>query len=1180
MTQPLTGLRQKVFFDRYALKDTDGNRMEDVPQEMWHRVARAIATVEKTAEQRKQWEEKFFTALTDFKFVPGGRILTGAGAGADLTFYNCYVIPSPDDSRGGIFDSVRTMVEIMSRGGGVGVNLSSLRPRGSYVKGVNGTASGSVSFGGLYSFATGLIIQGGSRRGALMLMLNDDHPDVEEFVTVKRTMGQITNANLSVCVSDRFMEAVKRDADWELQWGGKVYKTIKAKQLWDSICESAHASGEPGVVFMERANKEANTWYFEKLVCVNPCVTGDTRVATNKGFKTIQALYESQESVGAVIDSRLSEQKTAPIARVIQTGVKDVYQLHTVEGYELTLTADHRVHTQRGWVEAQHLQQGDEIFLLNRGGAFGTVGDQQWGQVLGWFVGDGHFNVSKQAAVLSFFGEEKKELAPLFSQVVNQHIAARTMNANNSWKGNVDTHQRSYAIGVVDVPSRDEARICSKQLASLMIESGIVMEQKLSVPAPVWDGTKKMQRGFLQGLFSADGHVSGSVEKGVSVRLTSVSLSLLKEVQQLLLNFGIVSRIYENRRVQQVREMPNSAKELVPYLCQAQHDLVISKQGIREFEMHIGFVLQAKQEKLCALLANYKKRGPYKQQFTATFQSLIYRGKEMVYDLTEPLTHSFVGNGMVIHNCGEQPLPAWGVCNLGAVNIAAFVEEKILQKEALRETVRTAIRFLDNVIDVTPYFFKDNKECQMKARRVGLGTMGLGDALIKMNIRYGSDEAVAWCDEVYRLVRDESYRMSVEIAKEKGAFPEFDSEKYAMGKFIQRLPEDIQQNIATHGIRNAVLLTQAPTGTTSILSGVSSGIEPVYDFAFKRKDRLGEHIVYHPLYKEWKDAHPHVEESERPEYFVTAKELSPLEHVKMQAVVQKYTDASISKTVNAPHEHTMEQVQELYMQTYTLGCKGIAYYRDGSRDLSVLESIDTSNKKQQETKTVKQEQKEKVIEEQSSHEKSGVIPPQPRVRPEVVPGATYKIKTGYGTMYVTINHDSNGTPFEVFATIGKAGGFFAAKSEAICRLISLALRSGIAPETIVDQLRGIRGPMTAWGKNGQILSIPDAIAQVLTIHMNSAQGKLQLEFTESAAQSSLPQQQQEMLSDSSLQQATQKITVTEKVSAMQKKPFASVQSSSSIADHGFAPECPQCGSVLALAEGCMTCHSCGYSKCA
>lgn len=1169
MPTQLTGLRQKVFFDRYALKDAEGQRIEQTPEEMWRRVSRAIALSEQTPDTQQEWEEKFYQSLENFKFVPGGRILTGAGSGVDLTFYNCYVIPSPEDSRAGIFESVRTMVEIMSRGGGVGVNLSTLRPRGAYVRGVNGTASGAVSFGGLYSYATGLIIQGGSRRGALMLMMNDDHPDIEEFVTVKRTMGMITNANLSVCVSDRFMEAVERDGDWDLQWGGKVFKTIQARHLWDLICESAHASGEPGAVFMERYNKESNSWYFEKIISVNPCVTGDTRVSTDRGLKTIAELYGAQESVNVTIDSRLGSVHHSMATAIMQTGLKEVYRLQTEEGYSLKLTADHRVRTDNGWKEAQQLMPSEKIFLVNRKGGFGPEGTQEWGQVLGWFVGDGHFNAAKHTAVLSFFGEEKRELAPVF---------AHSVNALLSEAGTATTRP----LGVSTISGRDEARIASERLATVLQVYGMTPAAKFAVPQPVWEGTEGMQRGFLQGLFTADGHVAGSAEKGASVRLTSISEILLFDVQQLLLNFGIVSRLYRNRRSAQVRELPDGKGGLAPYARQAQHDLAISKNALCAFASEIGFLSQKKNEKLQKLLASYKQ-GPYAENFTATFSHLEYAGREMVYDLTEPATHSFAANGLIVHNCGEQGLGAWNVCNLGAVNLAAFVsDDGVLHRDALKETVGTAIRFLDNVIDTTPYFYKENREAQLRIRRTGLGTMGLADALMKAKIRYGSVEAIAWCEDVYRLIRDAAYRMSMEIAKEKGAFPAFESEKFMQGKFIQRLPQDLQEEIRKYGVRNGVLLTQAPTGTTSILAGVSSGIEPVYDFAFIRKDRLGEHIVYHPLFQTWKEQHPDVPDSEKPSYFTTAKELTPMEHVKMQAVAQKYTDSSISKTVNAPNNHTVEAVKELYMQAYKMGCKGVTYYREGSRDVSVLDSLDAGSDKKGEQQAQQQEPKSPLSETSPTF-----ASPTPRTRPEVVMGATYKIKTGYGTMFVTINHDEQGQPFEVFATIGKAGGFFAAKSEAICRLISLALRSGIDVTTVIDQLKGIRGPMPSWGKNGQILSIPDAIAQVLEQHLKSGQQKLNLHFAQNADEN---EEEQLAGGADALLQATEL-----QEAPMYKEPkepnanndsvmpetviVTATQTSVSIADVGVAPECPECGGILAMQEGCMMCHSCGFSKC-
>src|SRR3972149_5082668 len=292
----LDGVRKRVFLDRYSLKDESGNPLEDYPEQMWRRVAKGVAQTEKDGKRRVVWEKNFYSAMEAFKFVPGGRILSGAGTGFAVTYYNCYVLPSPSDSRDGIIDNLKQMVEIMARGGGVGINLSSLRPKGTRVKKVNGFSSGPCNWAELYSLATKDIIQqGGSRRGALMLMLWDWHPDIEEFITVKQDLSRINGANLSVNVSDSFMEAVEEDADWPLvfpdrtdpdydtKWDGYlpnwiakgkktvVHKTIKARALWDLIAGAAWQSAEPGVVFMERYNKWFNNYYFEHVNCVNPC---------------------------------------------------------------------------------------------------------------------------------------------------------------------------------------------------------------------------------------------------------------------------------------------------------------------------------------------------------------------------------------------------------------------------------------------------------------------------------------------------------------------------------------------------------------------------------------------------------------------------------------------------------------------------------------------------------------------------------------------------------------------------------------------------------------------------------------------------------------------------------------------------------------------------------------------
>lgn len=266
----MTGLQQKVFLDRYALKDAKGDSLETDVEQMWSRVAVIVADAEQPGD-KAYWTGIFKEKLlNDFRVIPGGRILS-ATLDKKTTLFNCYVLPSPDDSRLGIMDTASKMVEIMSKGGGVGVNLSTLRPRGAKVYGVNGTSSGAVQWGMVYDAATACVNQGGSRRGALMLVLNVDHPDIVEFIQAKNTPGVLTNCNLSVAITDKFMQAVKDGSEWKLEFGGEVYRAVPAKWLYNLICESAWRSGEPGVLFIDRFNQMSNTYYFEHINCCNPC---------------------------------------------------------------------------------------------------------------------------------------------------------------------------------------------------------------------------------------------------------------------------------------------------------------------------------------------------------------------------------------------------------------------------------------------------------------------------------------------------------------------------------------------------------------------------------------------------------------------------------------------------------------------------------------------------------------------------------------------------------------------------------------------------------------------------------------------------------------------------------------------------------------------------------------------
>ncbi|MCJ8010413.1 adenosylcobalamin-dependent ribonucleoside-diphosphate reductase [Paenibacillus sp. KQZ6P-2] len=855
--QKLEGLSEKIFLDRYAWKDPDTSHakvgdvvlvltkddpkfptkevgeivgregsivtvktrrgelvethvdkltlnIEKTPEEMWDRLAGAMSSVEETPELQAEWQEKFRYILDDWKLVPGGRIAAGAGASDELTLFNCYVIPSPKDSRGGIMATLSEMTEIMARGGGVGINLSSLRPRRAVVKGVNGSSSGAVSWGGLFSYTTGLIEQGGSRRGALMLMINDWHPDVLDFITVKQTMGQVTNANLSVCVSNDFMKAVKEDLDWDLVfpdttvpgynelWDGDLdkwkkegrsvihYRTVKAREIWHTIIESAWKSAEPGVVFMEYYNQMSNSWYFNPIICTNPC--------------------------------------------------------------------------------------------------------------------------------------------------------------------------------------------------------------------------------------------------------------------------------------------------------------------------------------------------------------------------------------------GEQGLPAWGVCNLSAMNLSKFYDEEKhdVAWDELALTTRYSVRFLDNVISKTPYHFEENEQNQKKERRVGLGTMGLAELMIKLNIRYGSPESMDFLDKLYGFIAREAYLASSEIAGEKGSFPAFDAELYLQSGFMKNMTEEypeVGNAIREKGMRNVTVITQAPTGSTGTMVGTSTGIEPYFAFKYFRQSRLGFDEQFVPIAQDWLDAHPG---EELPDYFVTAMDLSAEDHIRAQAAIQRWVDSSISKTANCPSDFTVEETKRLYELAFDLGCKGVTIYRDGSRDVQVLQTEKKEDKKQDTAINEVASAKETEVQEPAaklqtaaSESRAKVVDKQYKRRPQVLRGATYKINTPFGMAYITIN-DLDGIPSEIFLNVGKAGSDVFAMAEALGRVCSLFLRygdHGQKVELLIKHLKGIGGSGAIGFGPNRVESIADAVAKALETHVQS-------DYEDH---------------DPAPVAATLAPETAEHGGGYGHRyddPKASVDL------------CPSCGSATLInIEGCKTCGNCGYSKC-
>ncbi|MGC8676034.1 MAG: adenosylcobalamin-dependent ribonucleoside-diphosphate reductase [Candidatus Micrarchaeia archaeon] len=771
-------IRARVFYEKYALKDLQGNALEKTPTEMWQRIAKTIAGVEDPEKRDKVYQD-FLWLLSDFRFVPGGRIMFGAGQEKrKVTLINCYVIAIKDDSIESIFDWCKEAARTYSYGGGVGSDISVLRPKGAVVHNAANSSSGAVSFMEIMSETTHTIGQQG-RRGALMITIRVDHPDIMDFIHVKQNLDKVRYANISVRVSDEFMQAVERD-DYITLWFeneviGRMEKKVRARDIWNELAKSAWAWAEPGVMFWDTITRESPTEY-----------NGMNVITTNP--------------------------------------------------------------------------------------------------------------------------------------------------------------------------------------------------------------------------------------------------------------------------------------------------------------------------------------------------------------------------------CAEQPLQNYGACDLGNMNFSAFVlnpfaENAAVDWQALEKATRIGVRFLDDILDYNAdkHPLKAQADAAANTRRIGLGFTGLADMLAKLRIKYDTEEALAFADKLFEKVKNWAYDESTELAKEKGPFPLFDKEKHLARPFIQRLDDDVKAKIATQGLRNAAILTAPPVGSGAVLSGTSSGIEPIFAFSYTRRSESlskEQFKVYHPLIKQYMELTGTQDESALPEYFTVAYKIDPMFRVKLQGTIQKHIDSGISSTVNLPKEATSEDVEKIYMEAWKAGCKSITVYREGSRE-DILHAD-----------TGKESGTAKAIEAAKWE------------RPEMMTGKTVKLVLPQGSIYVTSNFDPNNNIKEVFVNMGRAGSQEKSYSEAIGRIISRYLQAGGDIKNVIGSLKGIRAnDSITWYKGVKLYSVPDAIAKAIEIAMGissfvttplkgagSDSGK-QLQVGESGESEE-----------------------TESEDADNNKQEAAEGEEGS---DGIKPEvCPVCGErTLVYENGCYICKNCGYTKC-
>ncbi|MGC8533463.1 MAG: adenosylcobalamin-dependent ribonucleoside-diphosphate reductase [Candidatus Parvarchaeum sp.] len=743
-------LRARIFYEKYSLSDLEGNRTEKTPVEMWKRVSRELASVEKE-DKRKEIEKNFYWLLEDFKFVPGGRILFGAGSNHKATLLNCYYLPIKKDSLEGIYDTAKEMARTYSYGGGVGIDISILRPKGAAVNNAARFSTGSTSFMELYSVTTGIIGQTG-RRGALMITLDVTHPDIEDFVTIKKDKKSVRYANISVKVYDDFMEAVENDKPFTLYFKNdkvEFKKEIKARDLWKKIIDTAVNTGDPGIMFWDRMKRESPTEY----------------------------------------DDRMAIKGTNP--------------------------------------------------------------------------------------------------------------------------------------------------------------------------------------------------------------------------------------------------------------------------------------------------------------------------------------------------CSEQPLENYGACDLGAINLDYFVKNQFTENaevdwENLDKTVRYGVRFLDNVLDYSynRHALKEQADETVYARRIGLGIMGLANMLISMNLKYDSDKAIEFVDYLMKRIKETAYDESSNIAKEKGSFPAFVTEKHLERDFVKRLDKNLLEKIKKDGLRNACILTVAPTGSISSMAGVSGGIEPIFALSYIRRSESlseGKFEVFDPFVKRYMQKFNIKDKEDLPETFITAHKIDPFFRVKMQATIQKHIDSSISSTVNLSADTDADTVDKIYRYAWKLGCKSITVYREGSKE-DILKATD-----------------EKPLEKvEKNEEKLGAE----EERPFMLSGTTIRMPTSQGKMYLTVNKDENGKIKEVFIDMGRSGETEKSFTEALGRLISIYLQSGGDVNRVIRTLKGIKGGNSLWFNGIQIFSIPDGIAKAIELTLKNRD----------------PEKENETLHG--------------------------VLKNNDSLENEKATVCPECHQkTLIFENGCFICKNCGYTKC-
>ncbi len=971
----------EVAKNRYFFQDEDWEKCVS-------RVANQISLPE--SNDRQKISDTFADMIYNMDFLPGGRILRNCGRPRGSLF-NCYHLPV-GDSIEEIGQFIKDSLILWSEGGGVGCNFTPLRPRGDSILGKGGKSSGLVSFIEAADAVARTIESGGARRAAAIAHVDITHPEVMDFIDAKIVDGRISSFNISVAVNEDFLMAVEADDKWTFKFKQKEYGSVRARDLWEKIVTNMIQCAEPGLINWTNFQKN-NSYYFEPVLGTNPCLTGDMLVvvADGRGEVPIKQLAEESKDVPVYsLNESTHDLEVKMMRRPRVSGYnKKILKITLEDGSYIRCTENHKFTMNDGTVkQANELIVNDRMHHMIKekdpNGHYRFKNDIRRQKTEHKLIYEFHNNTSiKKGEVIHHKDENKLNNNPLNLQLLESHSKHISIhNKLNIRKGFKNGRWMGWTFEMIDEELRNLIR---KKNGPVGVNEWKLYCKKKNIPywaSEVFKQNFKSIDLYIKSVLSEfDFDYSPAMMRSYKRFLklqneTDFILVFEKEYggmkviknceycnKEFLTTWELRERAFCSRKCcnksvshrNKQKEFNNKQdkfrrtkivefyKDLSDDLNRAPFSYELQK---RCKENEIPYTLYGKHPK-----PNEYSFSSFKEIKEVASIDLNYKiikieedGYENVYNGTVDDNHNFYimvnsekGKKFnYINNlqCGETTLGPYGVCDLGSLVLPNFITGNINTNWIkLQTTIKTAVRFLDNVIEVNKYTLKDIDINAHKSRRIGIGVIGLAEYLFAKKVVYGNERAVAETERIMRFIRDSVYQASVELAIEKGSFPMFDPIAYGKASFVRKLPASLRMDIKKYGIRNCTSMALAPTGTISLLTDYSSAIEPLFAKAMKRKDRVSKRIYIHPMYQEM------IEKGEEiPEWFVDAYDLEPKDHFEMQVACQRYCDASVSKTINLPKETTDEDLSNLLLE-YIHDLKGVTVYRDGSKDGQILNKM-------------------------------------------------------------------------------------------------------------------------------------------------------------------------------------------------------------------------------------------------